>query len=217
MVSLFLSLTLAPFPLLFPTVHYFYLMFQLFLVLPKSLFPSVNLQKIIIVGSSFFILVLQYRIGSQEQCWESEDVRMAYTCLNNIIMPLLPQFLTINCVSAHLWHARLGYPSFHTIDSLTKSGFISCSNKLIGLDSSLCVGCNLSKSHRLPFSINNICCDLPFDRLHCDLQGPSPVCSTTGFRYYAVFIDDCTRFSWFFPLKHKSDFFKYICQLSTVY
>jgi hypothetical protein len=85
-------------------------------------------------------------------------------------------------VSAHLWHARLGHPSFLTIDSLTKSGFISCSDKLIGLDSSLCVGCNLGKSHRLPFSINNIRCDLPFDRLYCDLWGPSPICSTTGFR-----------------------------------
>ena len=97
-------------------------------------------------------------------------------CENGLYVPqqhhhALASIVSYNklCVSAHLWHARLGYPSFHTIDSLTKSGFISCSNKLIGLDSSLCVGCNLSKSHRLPFSINNICCDLPFDRLHCDL------------------------------------------------
>ena len=62
-------------------------------------------------------------------------------------------------------------------------------------------------SHCLSFSLNNNRCPLPFDHLHCDLWGPSPVCSLTGFRYYAVFIDDCTRFSWFFPLKHKSDFF----------
>jgi len=109
--------------------------------------------------------------------------------------------------SAHLGHAHLGHPNFRTIDSLTKSGFISCSDKLIGLDSSLCVGCNLGKSHRLPFSINNIRCDLAFDRLHCDLWGPSPIYSTTGFRYYTVFVNDCTRFSWFFPSKHKSDFF----------
>ena len=26
-------------------------------------------------------------------------------------------------------------------------------------------------------------------------------------QYYVVLIDDCTRFSWFFPLKHKYDFF----------
>ena len=48
---------------------------------------------------------------------------------------------------------------------------------------------------------------MPFDCLHCDLWGPSPVLSSTGYRYYAVFIDDCTKFSWIFPLKQKSDFF----------
>jgi len=77
----------------------------------------------------------------------------------------------------------------------------------MGLDFGLCVGCNLGESHRLPFSLNKTLCDLPFDRLNYDLWDPSPVCFTTGFRYYAVLIDDCTRFSWFFPLKHKSNFF----------
>ena len=110
------------------------------------------------------------------------------------------------CVSVPLWHARLSHPSFRTILSLSKSGFISCSNKLMGLDSSLCVGCNIGKSHRLHFSLNNNRCHLPFDCLHCDLWGPSLVCSLTGFCYYAMFIDDCTRFSCFFPLKHKSNF-----------
>jgi hypothetical protein len=53
--------------------------------------------------------------------------------------------------STHLWHARLGHPSFRIVDSLSKSGFISRSDKLMGLDSGLCVGCNLGKSHRLLF------------------------------------------------------------------
>jgi hypothetical protein len=48
---------------------------------------------------------------------------------------------------------------------------------------------------------------MPFDRLHCDLWGPSPVSSVTRYKYYAIFIDDCTKFSWMFPLKYKSDFF----------
>ena len=111
------------------------------------------------------------------------------------------------CAFVHLWHAHLSHPSFRTVDSLSKTGIISCNDKLLGLDSSLCFRCNLGKSHHLPFSLNNNRCLLPFDCLHCDLWGPSPVCSTTGFRYYVVLIDDCTRFSWFFPLKHKYDFF----------
>ena len=86
----------------------------------------------------------------------------------------------------------------------------------MGLDSHLCVGCNIGKSHRLPFSLNNNRCPLPFDRLHYDLWGSSLVCSLTGFHYYAMFIDDCTRFSWFFLLKHKSDIW-YLYQFSTLY
>ena len=100
-----------------------------------------------------------------------------------------------SCVSVPLWHARLGHPSFCTINSLSKSGFISFSNKLMGLDSSLCVGCNLGNNHCLPFSLNNNHCHFLFDCLHYDLWGPSPVCSLTGFHYYVVFIDDYTRFS----------------------
>ncbi|RVX23684.1 Retrovirus-related Pol polyprotein from transposon RE1 [Vitis vinifera] len=109
--------------------------------------------------------------------------------------------------SVRLWHTRLGHPHYRTVASLSKLGSISCSNKLVNNDSEICVGCRLGKSHRLPFSLNNERCAMPFDRLHCDLWGPSPVSSFNGYRYYAVFIDDCTRFSWIFPLKHKSDLF----------
>src|SRR5690606_6758572 len=45
------------------------------------------------------------------------------------------------------------------------------------------------------------------ERVHCDLWGPSPVISNQGFRFYAIFIDNYSRYSWFFPLKAKSDFF----------
>ena len=109
--------------------------------------------------------------------------------------------------SVRLWHTRLGHPHYRTVASLSKLGSISCSNKLVNNDSEICVGCRLGKSHRLPFSLNNERCAMPFDRLHCDLWGPSPVSFFNGYRYYAVFIDDCTRFSWIFPLKHKYDFF----------
>ncbi|RVW74886.1 Retrovirus-related Pol polyprotein from transposon RE1 [Vitis vinifera] len=95
--------------------------------------------------------------------------------------------------SVRLWHTRLGHPHYRTVASLSKLGSISCSNKLVNNDSEICVGCRLGKSHRLPFSLNNERCAMPFDRLHCDLWGPSPVSSFNGYRYYAVFIDDFFR------------------------
>lgn len=47
---------------------------------------------------------------------------------------------------------------------------------------------------------------MPLLKVHCDLLGPAPVSSSQGFFYYAILIDDCTRFTWFYPLKNKSDF-----------
>lgn len=46
----------------------------------------------------------------------------------------------------------------------------------------------------------------PLERIHCDLWGPSPVLSSQGFRYYVIFVDNFSRFTWFYPLKLKSDF-----------
>lgn len=43
--------------------------------------------------------------------------------------------------------------------------------------------------------------------MHCDLWGPAPVISHDGYRYYAIFVDDFSRFTWFYPLKAKSDYF----------
>lgn len=37
-------------------------------------------------------------------------------------------------------------------------------------------------------------------------MGPAPVTSMDDYRYYVVFVDDYSRFSWFYPLKTKSGF-----------
>lgn len=46
----------------------------------------------------------------------------------------------------------------------------------------------------------------PLERIHCDLWGPSPVVSTQGFKYYVILIDNYSRFTWFYPLRLKSEF-----------
>lgn len=46
------------------------------------------------------------------------------------------------------------------------------------------------------------------DLVHCDLWGPTPVVSRDGFRYYALFVDDYSHFSWLYPLHTKSEFFE---------
>lgn len=36
----------------------------------------------------------------------------------------------------------------------------------------------------------------------------SPVPSINGYRYYVVFIDNYSRFSWIYPMHHKSETFE---------
>ncbi|KAM2173457.1 hypothetical protein ACFX1R_038295 [Malus domestica] len=45
----------------------------------------------------------------------------------------------------------------------------------------------------------------PFDLVHSDVWGPSPVTTSLGIRWFVAFIDDCTRMTWLYVLKNKSD------------
>ena len=46
---------------------------------------------------------------------------------------------------------------------------------------------------------------LPFDLIHCDIRGPYKLPSHFEHRCFLTLIDDCTRFTWVFLLKHKFD------------
>lgn len=59
----------------------------------------------------------------------------------------------------------------------------------------------------MPFDINLKRSLHVLDLIHCDLWGPSPIVSMDGYRYYVIFVDDFSRFTWFYPLKVKSDFY----------
>jgi transposase InsO family protein len=70
----------------------------------------------------------------------------------------------------------------------------------------MCHVCQLGKHVRLPFSSLVSSSKCPFELLRCDLW-TLPITSTSGFKYYLVFLDDFTHFCCTFPLKHKFDVF----------
>ena len=57
---------------------------------------------------------------------------------------------------------------------------------------------------QLPFHSSNTSVAFPLQIVYSDVWGPAPITSVNGFRYYMSFIDSYSRFTWFFPLKHKS-------------
>jgi transposase InsO family protein len=109
---------------------------------------------------------------------------------------------TFAALSSVIWHNRLGHPGEQILSSLRKNKFIEC-NTLSSLHSNFCHSCPLGKHIKLPFtsSLNNSL--FPFDILHSDVW-TSPVLSSSGHKYYVLFLDNYSKFLWTFPMSHKS-------------
>jgi hypothetical protein len=108
---------------------------------------------------------------------------------------------TANIAEFNVWHHRLGHPSTSRLNLL--SHVISGLN--IHSASPHCNVCNLSKMRRLPFPTSVHISLLPFDLIHCDIWGPFHVPTVNNQRYFLTIVDDCTRCTWIFLMKLKSE------------
>lgn len=106
--------------------------------------------------------------------------------------------------SVGIWHQRLGHPHMDILQQLASNKAIVF-NKINA--SSVCDACRVGKSSQLPFSSSDCVSKKPLERIHYDLWRPSPVVSAQGFKFYVIFIDNFSRYTWFYPLKLKSDFY----------
>jgi len=68
----------------------------------------------------------------------------------------------------------------------------------------LCTPCQLAKSRKLPFCDSSRVTSTPLELIHCDIW-IFPVFSTNGYKYYIIYVDDFSRYTWLITLKHKSD------------
>jgi hypothetical protein len=105
-----------------------------------------------------------------------------------------------NIAEIWLWHKRLGHPSFGYIRRLFPSLFANYK-----LSDFICETCAMAKSHRAIFPLSSNKVASPFSLVHSDVWGPSPVFIANGMKWFVTFVDDCTRMTWVYLLKHKSD------------
>ena len=70
-----------------------------------------------------------------------------------------------------------------------------------------CEACVLAKSHKHTYFLSLTHRIKPFALIHYDVWGPAPESNTHGLSYFVLFLDDCTRMSWVYFLKHKSEVF----------
>ena len=74
--------------------------------------------------------------------------------------------------------------------------------------STVCSSCQLGKSCKLPFDLRNKIEKEPLLKIHRDLLGPAFVESSQHMKYYVIFVDDHTTYTWIYPLKKMSEFFE---------
>ncbi|XP_020090489.1 uncharacterized protein LOC109711719 isoform X2 [Ananas comosus] len=105
--------------------------------------------------------------------------------------------------SGDVWHRRLGHPSLPVLSTFIKN------NKIVSdsaLKLSVCNACNMGKHVKLSFHDSESQSAFPFHIVHSDVW-QSPVPSVSGYKYYVIFIDDYSRFSWLYLLKFKHEVF----------
>ena len=77
----------------------------------------------------------------------------------------------------------------------------------------VCEPCQMEKSHRVPFTLFESKASRSFALVHSDLWGPAPVVGANGARYFVLFVDDHTRFSWLYLLASKDQLSLPFCNL----
>ncbi|KAL0351159.1 UNVERIFIED_CONTAM: Retrovirus-related Pol polyprotein from transposon RE2 [Sesamum radiatum] len=97
-----------------------------------------------------------------------------------------------------LWHQRLGRPSFKTLQHV--KGFSSS----VLTDNTICDVCPMAKQSRLPFQTSTSKSSTLFELIHIDLWGPYKHASLSGCHFFLTIVDDYSRTTWTYLLKHKS-------------
>ena len=104
--------------------------------------------------------------------------------------------------SWQLWHSRLGYPNSQILRHVLQNNGMSSNNR-VNLANSY-IHCLHGKMHRLPFPNFKFVANSFFELVHVDLWGLVPFDSVNGYKYYVLFVDHFTRFTWLYLLINKS-------------
>jgi len=103
-----------------------------------------------------------------------------------------------------MWHHRLGHPTNNIVSLMLHKANVHVPKTTSPI---MCHPCFEGKFSKLPFPQHVNKSVIPFETIHTNLWGPVPCISVDGYRYYTIFVDECTRYCWIFPLVNKSNLF----------
>jgi transposase InsO family protein len=101
--------------------------------------------------------------------------------------------------SIQLWHHRLAHSSISKLRPLVSQGHLGS----VTNESFDCTASQTAKQPTLSFNKSTSILASPFDLVHSDVWGPAPTPTMGGSRYFVIFIDDYSRFTWIYMMKNR--------------
>jgi histone deacetylase 1/2 len=114
--------------------------------------------------------------------------------------------------SHHRWHSRLGHPTSSIVSRVISKNKLPCSSES---SESVCEACQKAKSHQLPYSRSTSVSHYPLELIFSDVWGPAPD-SFGRKNYYVSFIDDFSKFTWIYLIRHRSEVFNIFHQFQAL-
>ena len=111
--------------------------------------------------------------------------------------------MSIFLANLEIWHAHMGHPNFSVVCHLLRQFQLPYSPK--SYFPTNYHACCLGKMHCSSLPPTNNRSTKPLDLIDSDVRGPASINSSTGDKYFIIFIDDFSLFTWLFPIKNKSD------------
>ncbi|GJV37662.1 retrovirus-related pol polyprotein from transposon TNT 1-94 [Tanacetum coccineum] len=105
-----------------------------------------------------------------------------------------------------LWHQRLSYLNFGTINQLTSKDLVDGLPKFKYKKDHLCSACEQGKSKKASLSPKLVpSTEFKLELIHMDLCGPMRVAIINGKKYIPVIVDDYSRYIWVYFLRTKDE------------
>lgn len=127
--------------------------------------------------------------------------------------PTIKQAYNSNRLPLSRWHSRLGHPSSLIVKQVVSNNSLPYIDE--SLSQSVCDACQQGKSHQLPYPKSSSISKSPLELVFSDVWGHAPE-SVGRKRYYVSFIDDFSKFTWIYFLKHKSEVFQKFQEFQTL-
>ena len=108
---------------------------------------------------------------------------------------------TTATTSPDLWHARLGHLSLSRLQLLTSQGHLGS----VQFQKFDCTSYHFGKQTKLSFNNSDSFSFAPFDLIHFDIWGLASVPTKKGSKYFVMFVDDFSLYTWIYLLHHRSE------------